>query len=188
MKRARHEGYRARSAFKLEELDRRDRLVRPGMRVVDLGAAPGGWCQYLQRQHGNKLRIVALDILPMDPLPGVDILTGDFRDAAVLAQLEVVVGTPKVDLVLSDMAPNISGIDAADQAGSIHLAELALEFARDRLGPAGTFVVKVFQGEGFDDYLAAVRQGFAKVNIRKPEASRARSSEVYLVARNPRVR
>lgn len=188
MKRAQHEGFRSRSAYKLEELDRRDRLVRPGMTVVDLGAAPGGWCQYLQRQHGDKVRIVALDILPMDALPGVHVITGDFREESVLGELERVVGSDPVHLVLSDMAPNISGVDAADQAGSVHLAELAMEFACNRLGPGGIFVVKLFQGEGFDAFLAGLRQHFGKVAIRKPAASRPRSREVYLVARSPRVR
>jgi 23S rRNA (uridine2552-2'-O)-methyltransferase len=184
---ARREGYRSRAVYKLEELDQRDHLIRPGITVVDLGAAPGGWAQYVQKRHGDRVRVVALDVLPMDPIPGVIIIQGDFREAGVLAELEAALGTTKVDLVLSDMAPNISGVDAADQAGTVHLAELALEFARARLKPSGAFVVKLFQGEGFDDFLKVLRQAFAKVALRKPKASRPRSREIYLVARGLRV-
>ncbi len=187
VKQARHEGYRSRAVYKLEELDRRDHLLKPGMSIVDLGAAPGGWCQYVQRRLGGKVRIVALDVLPMDPIPGVSFIQGDFREAAVLEQLEAVVGESKVDLVLSDMAPNISGVDAADQAGTVHLAELALEFARARLKPGGVLVTKLFQGEGFDEFLRNLRQAFSKVALRKPKASRPRSREIYLVARGLRV-
>lgn len=187
VKQARHEGYRSRAVYKLEELDQRDHLLKPGQAIVDLGAAPGGWCQYIERKLGNRARIVALDILPMDPLPGVVFIHGDFREAAVLQQLEAAVGGTQVDLVLSDMAPNISGVDAADQAGSVHLAELALDFARNRLKPGGVLVVKLFQGEGFDEFLKNLRQVFAKVALRKPRASRPRSREVYLVARGPSV-
>ncbi|MGH8441432.1 MAG: 23S rRNA (uridine(2552)-2'-O)-methyltransferase RlmE [Nevskiaceae bacterium] len=187
VKQARHEGYRSRAVYKLEELDQRDRLLRPGISIVDLGAAPGGWSQYVQRRLGDKARIVALDVLPMDPLPGVTFIQGDFRDAPVLEALEAAVGATKVDLVLSDMAPNISGVDAADQAGTVHLAELALDFARTRLKPGGALVVKLFQGEGFDEFLKQLRQAFAKVALRKPKASRPRSREIYLVARGLRV-
>ena len=187
VKQARHEGYRSRAVYKLEELDQRDRLLKPGISVVDLGAAPGGWCQYIQRRLGDKARIVALDVLPMDPLPGVAFIQGDFRDAAVLEALEAAVGAARVDLVLSDMAPNISGVDAADQAGTVHLAELALDFARTRLKPGGALVVKLFQGEGFDEFLKQLRQAFGKVALRKPKASRPRSRETYLVARGLRV-
>jgi len=187
VKQARHEGYRSRAVYKLEELDQRDRLLKPGISIVDLGAAPGGWCQYIQRRLGDRVRIAALDVLPMDPLAGVSFIQGDFREAAVLEQLEAVVGAAKVDLVLSDMAPNISGVDAADQAGTLHLAELALEFARARLRPGGAFVVKLFQGEGFDEFLKNLRQAFGKVALRKPKASRPRSREIYLVARGLRV-
>lgn len=187
VKQARHDGYRSRAVYKLQELDQRDRLLKPGISVVDLGAAPGGWCQYIERQLGDKARIVALDVLPMDPVPGVTFIQGDFREAAVLEQLEAAVGEAKVDLVLSDMAPNISGVDAADQAGTVHLAELALEFARARLKPGGALVAKLFQGEGFDDFLKNLRQAFSKVVLRKPKASRPRSREVYLVARGLRV-
>lgn len=187
VKQARHQGYRSRAVYKLEELDRRDHLLKPGISIVDLGAAPGGWCQYIERKLGGRAKVVALDVLPMDPLPGVTFIQGDFREAVVLEQLEAVLGGTKVDLVLSDMAPNISGVDAADQAGGVHLAELALEFARARLKPAGALVVKLFQGEGFDGFLGNLRKNFAKVALRKPKASRPRSREIYLVARGLRV-
>jgi 23S rRNA (uridine2552-2'-O)-methyltransferase len=189
VKQARHEGYRSRAVYKLEELDQRDHLLRPGISIVDLGAAPGGWCQYIERKLGDRVRIVATDILPMDPVAGTNFtfIQGDFREAAVLEAIEKAVGAAKVDLVLSDMAPNISGVDAADQAGSVHLAELALEFARARLKPSGALVVKLFQGEGFDGFLKGLRLAFEKVTLRKPKASRPRSREVYLVARGLRV-
>ncbi|HUS24389.1 MAG TPA: RlmE family RNA methyltransferase [Candidatus Binatia bacterium] len=186
--RARREGYRSRAVYKLEELDQRDHLLRPGLTVVDLGAAPGGWCQYIQRRHGARVRVIALDVLPMDPVPGVTFLQGDFREAAVLARLEEALAGSPVDLVLSDLAPNISGVDAADQAGTVLLAELALDFARRHLRPGGTLLLKLFQGEGFDEFLKVLRQGFAKVAIRKPQASRSRSSEIYLLAQRLRVR
>jgi 23S rRNA (uridine2552-2'-O)-methyltransferase len=189
VKQARHQGYRSRAVYKLEELDQRDHLLKPGISIVDLGAAPGGWCQYIERKLGDRVRIVATDILPMDPVAGTNFtfIQGDFREAAVLEAIEKAVGAAKVDLVLSDMAPNISGVDAADQAGSVHLAELALEFARARLKPSGALVVKLFQGEGFDGFLKGLRLAFEKVTLRKPKASRPRSREVYLVARGLRV-
>ena len=189
VKQARHEGYRSRAVYKLEELDQRDHLLRPGISIVDLGAAPGGWSQYIERKLGDRVRIVATDILPMDPVAGTNFtfVLGDFREPAVLEAIEAAVGAAKVDLVLSDMAPNISGVDAADQAGSAHLAELALEFARARLKPNGALVVKLFQGEGFDEFLKNLRQAFTKVTLRKPKASRPRSREIYLVARGLRV-
>ena len=189
VQKARREGYRSRAVYKLEELDQRDRLLKPGISIVDLGEAPGGWCQYIERRLGDRVRIVATDVLPMDPVAGTNFtfVLGDFREPEVLATIEAAVGEAKVDLVLSDMAPNISGVDAADQAGSVHLAELALEFARQRLKPSGAFVVKLFQGEGFDEYLRALRLAFAKVTLRKPKASRPRSREIYLVARGLRV-
>lgn len=187
VKQARHEGYRSRAVYKLEELDQRDHLLRPGISIVDLGAAPGGWCQYIRKRLGNKAKVVALDVLPIEPIPGVTVIQGDFRDAEVLAQLEVAIGAAKVDLVLSDMAPNISGIDSADQAGGVHLAELALDFARNRLKPGGALVTKMFQGEGFDEFVKNLRQAFDKVVLRKPKASRPRSREIYLVARGLRV-
>jgi len=189
VKQARHEGYRSRAVYKLEELDQRDHLLKPGISIVDLGAAPGGWSQYIERKLGDRVRIVATDILPMDPVAGTNFtfVLGDFREPAVLEAIEAAVGAAKVDLVLSDMAPNISGVDAADQAGSAHLAELALEFARARLKPNGALVVKLFQGEGFDEFLKNLRQAFTKVTLRKPKASRPRSREIYLVARGLRV-
>ena len=187
VKQARHEGYRSRAVYKLEELDQRDHLLRPGISIVDLGAAPGGWSQYVRKRLGEKARVVALDVLPMDPIPGVTLIQGDFREADVLEQLEAAVGAAKVDLVLSDMAPNISGIDSADQAAGVLLAELALDFARARLKPGGVLVTKLFQGEGFDEFVRNLRQTFDKVVLRKPKASRPRSREIYLVARGLRV-
>ena len=189
VQKARREGYRSRAVYKLEELDRRDHLLKPGISIVDLGAAPGGWCQYIERRLGDRVRIVATDLLPMDPVAGTNFtfIQGDFREPAVLERIEAAVGEARVDLVLSDLAPNISGVDAADQAASVYLAELALEFARNRLKPGGAFVTKLFQGEGFDEFLRTLRQAFAKVSLRKPKASRPRSREVYLVARGPRV-
>ncbi len=181
---ARRQGYRSRAVYKLKEIQERDRILKSGQIVVDLGAAPGGWCQYARPLLGARGQMFALDILPMDPVPDVDFIHGDFREDAVLLQLESRVGDQMVDLVLSDMAPNISGIDAADQAGSIYLCELALEFAKAHLKPRGTFLVKVFQGEGFEDYVKTVREVFETVAIRKPKASRPRSREVYLLARN----
>ena len=183
---ARKLGYRSRAVFKLQEIIEKDRLARPGMLVVDLGAAPGGWSQYLRPLLGAKGRIIALDILPIEPIKDVEVLVGDFREDAVLQDLEARVGSQALDLVLSDIAPNLSGVDAADQAASIHLCELALDFARAHLRKGGALVVKVFQGEGFDGYLKACREAFDSVSIRKPRASRPRSREVYLVARNYR--
>jgi 23S rRNA (uridine2552-2'-O)-methyltransferase len=181
VKQARSQGYRARAAFKLLELDERERLLRPGQRIVDLGAAPGSWSQVAQQRVGPQGRVVALDILPMEPLAGVDFIEGDFREVDVLQQLETLVGG-RVDLVMSDMAPNISGIAASDQARSMDLAELALEFAVEWLEPEGRFVVKLFQGEGFDDYVREARRTFKSVRLRKPAASRKESREVYMVA------
>lgn len=183
MKEARKQGYRSRAVFKLKEIAERDHLLRPGMVVVDLGAAPGGWSQLARPLLGPKGRLIALDILPMDPLPDVDLITGDFREEAVLRQLEERVGQKSVDLVLSDMAPNVSGIDSADQVGQLYLCELALDFAKQHLRTGGDFLAKVFQGEGFETYLKMLRQDFESVTIRKPKASRPRSREVYLLAR-----
>ena len=181
VKEARSRGYRARAAFKLIELDERDRFFRSGQHVVDLGAAPGSWAQVAAERVGAEGRVVALDILPMDPVSGVEFIQGDFREPEPLDQLETLVGE-RVDLVLSDMAPNISGITVADSARSMHLAELALEFARQRLASDGVFVVKLFQGEGFDGFLRDVRKTFRHVRLRKPAASRKQSREIYLVA------
>ncbi|MEK6805466.1 MAG: 23S rRNA (uridine(2552)-2'-O)-methyltransferase RlmE [Pseudomonadota bacterium] len=184
---ARRLGFRSRAIFKLKEINERDKLFRQGQIVVDLGAAPGAWSQYARPMLGPKGRLIALDILPMDPLPGVDFICGDFREESVLKALEARVGEgARVDLVLSDMAPNITGVNTADQVGTILLCELALEFARTWLKPKGIFLTKLFQGEGFDDYLRKVRASFESVAIRKPKASRPRSREVYLLARNLR--
>jgi 23S rRNA (uridine2552-2'-O)-methyltransferase len=184
---ARKEGYRSRAVYKLKEIDERDRLIKPGMTVVDLGAAPGGWSQWARPRVGKAGRVVALDILPMEPVAGVDFLCGDFREESVLHQLEALVPPNSADLVLSDMAPNISGIEVADQASSIYLCELAMDFAIQRLKPGGAMLVKLFQGEGSEAFLKAVRARFAKVQVRKPKASRARSPEIYLLARDLRL-
>lgn len=181
---ARRLGFRSRAVFKLKEIQEKDKILKPGQIVVDLGAAPGGWSQYARPLLGSRGQLFALDILPFEPIPGVDIIVGDFREDAVLRQLEDKVGDQSVDVVLSDMAPNLSGIDPADQAASIYLCELALEFAKAHLKPRGTLLVKAFQGEGFEAYLKAMREAFETVSIRKPRASRARSNEVYLLARN----
>lgn len=182
VKRAQKEGLRSRAVFKLRELDERYRLLKPGMIVVDLGAAPGGWSEYAAGRVGAKGKVVALDILPMDAIAGVDFILGDFREDAVLAQLRETVGADKVQVVLSDMAPNMSGSKAVDQPRAIHLAELALEAATELLAAGGSFVIKLFHGEGFDDYVREVRRSFASVAVKKPDASRSRSREVYLLA------
>ncbi|HEU0198600.1 MAG TPA: 23S rRNA (uridine(2552)-2'-O)-methyltransferase RlmE [Nevskiaceae bacterium] len=186
VKEARAKGYRSRAWFKLAEIDARDHLLRPGLVVVDLGAAPGGWSQYARPKLGPKGRLLALDILPMEPVAGVDFILGDFRATEILTAADQAMAARPADLVLSDMAPNISGINAADQAGSIGLAELALAFACDHLKTGGDLLVKVFSGEGFDTYLRELRRHFGRVVVRKPGASRARSREVYLLARNYR--
>ena len=177
-------GYRARSSFKLLEIDAKDHLLKPGMWVVDLGAAPGGWTQVALQKVGKLGRVIALDVLEMTPLAGADVIQGDFTEAAVLAELNEMVGVHPIDLVISDMAPNISGVVLSDQAKSYYLAELALDFATHHLKPGGALVVKVFQGEGFDAYLKSLRAGFGKVMIRKPDASRNHSKEVYLVGKD----
>lgn len=180
VKRAKSEGYRSRAAFKLLEIDEKDRLFRNGMTVVDLGSTPGGWSQVAaEKVKGGK--VIALDILPMEPISGVDFIQGDFREEEMLSLLEKSLDGRQVDLVISDMAPNLSGVGTTDQARSMHLAELALEFSRDHLKPGGFFLVKVFQGEGYEDYLKEMRAVFHKVLSRKPKASRDRSSEVYLL-------
>lgn len=184
VKRAQKDGYRARSSYKLLELDEKDRLLRPGMRVLDLGSAPGGWSQVAASRVGDRGRVVATDILPMDAIRGVEFIQGDFREQAILDRILAQLAGEKADLVLSDMSPNISGISSADQAASIYLLELALDMARRVLKPGGVFVAKLFQGEGSDDYLKAVRGAFGKVAIRKPAASRSRSREVYVVAKD----
>ena len=183
VKRAQREGWRSRAVFKLQEIQERERLLRPGLRCVDLGAAPGSWSQYAARIVGGSSRIVATDILAMDEIPGVDFVQGDFREAAVLAEVLARLGAAKVDLVLSDMAPNMAGIDAVDQPRSMYLAELALEFADRVLAPGGDLLVKVFQGEGFDQIIKDARTRYGRVLTKKPKASRTRSPEIYLLAR-----
>ena len=175
-------GLRSRAVFKIDEIQLKDKLIKPGMTVVDLGAAPGGWSQFAVEQVGDKGRVIACDILPMDPIAGVDFLQGDFREEAVLATLLERVGDTKVDVVMSDMAPNMSGTLAVDQPRSMYLVELALEMCKEVLAPNGSFVVKVFQGVGSEEYLKAVREVFKVVKVRKPDSSRARSREVYIVA------
>jgi 23S rRNA (uridine2552-2'-O)-methyltransferase len=186
VKKAQAEGLRSRAAYKLEELVERDRLLKPGMVVVDLGAAPGGWSQWVRQALGDGGRVIALDILDMPSLAGVEFLHGDFRDDAVLSQLETALGGQPVDLVLSDMAPNKSGMDAVDQPRAMHLAELAMDFADRHLRPGGTLLIKLFQGVGFDEYVRELRRRYARVAIRKPAASRRRSPEVYALAQDRR--
>jgi len=183
VKQAQKDGYRSRSSYKLIQLNEKDRLIRPGMLVVDLGCAPGGWSQVAARLVGAKGRVLATDILPMEPLKNVDFIQGDFTEEAVLKQVLDWLGDNKPDVVLSDIAPNISGIDSADQASSMYLVELALDMARQVLKPKGDFVAKVFQGTGSEEFLKDLRTSFDKVLIRKPAASRSRSREVYMVAK-----
>ena len=183
VKLAQQRGFRSRAVFKLEEIDSRDRLIRPGMSVVDLGAAPGGWSQYVAGKIGKHGRIIALDILPVEAIPGVEIIQGDFQDEQILNQvLQALEGKP-VDLVLSDMAPNMSGTRVVDQTRAIYLAELALDMARLILKPGGAFVAKLFMGAGFEEYQKNARNSFSGLANRKPKASRDRSREVYLVGK-----
>lgn len=186
VKRAQQYGYRSRAAYKLLEIDQRDRLLRPGMIVVDLGAAPGSWCQVVMQKLKGQGRLLAIDLLPVAPLPGMEVLQGDFASDEGLAWLEDKLQGKPMDLVLSDMAPNISGIVLSDQARHYELCEMALAFSGKWLKPDGAFVVKVFQGVGFEAYRKQMREVFAQVQIRKPEASRDRSNEVYLLGRNLR--
>ena len=183
VKQAQKDGYRSRASYKLIELNERDKLIRPGMLIMDLGSAPGGWSQVAGRLVGDKGRVLATDILPMDPLKNVDFIQGDFREEAVFNQILDLLNGSKPDLIISDIAPNIGGIASADQASSIYLVELALDMARKVLKPKGNFVAKLFQGVGSDDYLKELRTSFEKVSIRKPAASRQRSREVYVVAK-----
>jgi 23S rRNA (uridine2552-2'-O)-methyltransferase len=183
VKQAQIDGYRSRSAYKLIQINDKDRLIQPNMLIVDLGAAPGGWCQVAGRLIGRRGRVVATDILPMDALPNVDFIQGDFTDEAVLAKILEALGGIAPDLVICDIAPNISGIDSADQARSMYLVELALDMVKRTLKPGGNFVTKLFQGAGSEDYIRQMRKAFDKVAIRKPEASRSKSREVYLVAK-----
>ena len=178
---AQKEGFRSRAAYKLLEIDAREQLLKPGMVVVDLGATPGGWCQVAAARVGQGGKVIALDLLPLDPLAGVDFIQGDFREEAVLRKLEGLLQGRPVGLVISDMAPNISGVAPADQARAMHLAELALEFALAHLKQDGSFLVKVFQGAGFEEFYKLMRKSFTRVVTRKPKASRDRSSEVYLL-------
>lgn len=183
VKQAQKDGYRARSAYKLLEINEKDRLLRPGLLVLDLGSAPGGWSQVAGNLVGSKGKIIATDILPMESVKNVDFIQGDFREQSVLDEILAHLGGARPDLVISDIAPNITGIDSADQAGSIYLLELALDLVRQVLKPQGHFVAKLFQGEGSDAYLKDLRRSFDKVTVRKPAASRPRSREVYFVAR-----
>ncbi len=181
VKQAKKEGYRSRAAYKLIEIAERDHLLAPGITIVDLGAAPGGWSQVAIERLGPNGRVIAVDFREMLPLPGVTFVQGDFTEASVLAQLEETLGKCPVDLVISDMSPNISGIGMVDQARGMHLAELALDFSSTRLNSGGNFLVKVFQGSGFDEFLRIMRGSFNRVVTRKPGASRGRSSELYLL-------
>ena len=181
VKRAQKEGYRARAAYKLIEIDDKDKLIKPGMTIVDLGSTPGSWCQVVVQRLKGQGRIIALDILDMQPINGVEFIQGDFREEVVLKQLESTLNNKPIDLVIADMAPNMSGIADVDQAGAAYLTELALDFSKDWLKPSGNFLVKVFMGAGFEEILQTMRQMFDKVVTRKPEASRGRSNEVYLL-------
>jgi len=183
VRRAKQEGYRSRAAYKLLEILQKDKLVRPGMTVVDLGAAPGGWSQVLAPLLAGSGRVIALDSLDMEPIPGVVFVRADFSEDVALEQLRQALGGRPADLVLSDMAPNISGVGLVDQARSVHLAELALEFSRSYLKPGGCLLVKVFQGTGLDEYRKQLGEAFASVAVRKPKASRDRSSELFLLAK-----
>lgn len=181
VKLAQKEGYRARAAYKLMEIDDKDKLIKPGMTVVDLGSAPGSWSQVAVQRLKGQGKVIALDILDMQPIAGVTFIQGDFREESVLRELEEKINKTQVDLVIADMAPNISGVKDVDQAGAAYLTELALEFSKDWLKPDGNFLVKVFIGVGFEEILKNMRQMFDKVVTRKPKASRDRSSEVYLL-------
>ncbi len=183
VKQSKGDGYRSRASYKLIELDNKDKLFKSGMTVVDLGAAPGGWSQVAAERVGDKGRVVASDILPMDSMAGVEFVQGDFTEEAVLAEVMRALGDAPADLVISDMAPNMSGMAAVDQPAAMYLVELALDMARQVLKPGGNFIAKVFQGEGFDEYLKEMRQSFKTVVTRKPDASRARSREVYLLGK-----
>lgn len=183
VQKAQEQGRRSRAAFKLLEIQQKDQLIKPGARVVDLGAAPGGWCEVAVELAGAQGSVLALDILPMDPIEGVAFIEGDFTEDEPLAALEALLEGERVDVVMSDMAPNLSGIAVADQARAMYLAELAQAFARDWLVEGGDFLVKVFQGEGFDEFLQSLRSEYAKVLVRKPDSSRSRSREVYMLGR-----
>lgn len=181
VKQAKKDGYRSRAAYKLLEIAERNQLLKPGMVVVDLGAAPGSWSQVVMQKIGRKGKVIALDLLEMEPLQGVDFIQGDFREACILNMLEEKLVNCKLDLVISDMSPNVSGIAISDQARSIYLVELALAFSMERLNPGGNFLVKAFQGRDFDQLVCSMRTAFQQVIIRKPKASRERSKELYLL-------
>lgn len=181
VKMAQKDGYRARAAYKLIEIDDKDKLIKPGMTVVDLGSTPGSWSQVAMKRMQNQGRVIALDILDMTPINGVEFIQGDFREEEVLKKLEKTLNNKQIDLVIADMAPNMSGIADVDQAGAVYLTELALEFSKDWLKPNGNFLVKVFMGAGFEEVLQSMRSMFEKVVTRKPKASRGRSTEVYLL-------
>ena len=184
VQRARREGWRSRAVFKLEQIDEKERLLKPGMVVVDLGSAPGSWSQYVTQKLKARSRIIAVDLLAMDSLPDVEFVQGDFQDDDIFEQLLQAVGEEGADLVMSDMAPNITGTKVVDQPRSMYLVELALDMARRVLKPGGNFVCKVFQGEGFDEFVRDARNSFERVRVIKPKASRPGSRDVYLVARN----
>jgi 23S rRNA (uridine2552-2'-O)-methyltransferase len=184
VQRARRDGWRSRAVYKLEQIDQKEHFLRPDMVCVDVGSAPGSWSQYVTRKLKGRARIVAVDILPMDLLPDVEFIQGDFQDEAVLEQILAATGEQGVDLVMSDIAPNITGTRVVDQPRSMYLVELALDLARRVLKPGGSFVCKVFQGEGIDEFVIDTRNSFERVKVMKPKASRAGSREVYLVARN----
>ena len=184
VRQAQQAGYRSRAAFKLLEINERDHILRPGMTVIDLGAAPGGWTQVAAKIVGERGRVIALDILPMDSIAGVGFIQGDFREEAVFAALLDMVGDQRVDLVISDMAPNISGMKSVDQPRAMYLAELALDVARKVLSPGGALLVKAFEGEGIDEFRRELRHSFKTVLTRKPKASRPASREVYMLAKN----
>ena len=184
VKRAQRDGYRSRAVYKLLEIQEKDHLIKPGQVVVDLGAAPGGWSQVAVRLVGRKGMVLAMDILDMQPIPGVEFLQGDFLEPEILDALKEKLGGRPVDLVISDMAPNVSGMAAVDQPRGMYLCELALDFAREVLNPGGALLTKVFHGEGFDDYIRDARSSFGRVVTRKPKASRPKSREVYMVATN----
>lgn len=183
VKMAQNQGWRSRAVFKLIEIQEKDHIIKPGMNVIDLGAAPGGWSQYVRKIVAKKNKVLALDILSMDPLEGVEFIQGDFRETLVLDELYAALDGASVNVVLSDMAPNMSGNKGIDQPNSIYLCELALDTARTVLGRGGTFLVKAFQGEGYENFLKDIRQSFSSVLIRKPKASRPRSNEVYILAK-----
>ena len=178
---AREQGYRSRAVFKLDEIQRKDHVLKPGQFVLDLGAAPGGWSEYASHAVGASGRVIAVDLLPMEPIAGVEFLQGDFTEQQVLDQILDLASGRKFDLVLSDMAPNLSGMQSVDQPRAIYLAELAFDLARDFLASGGVFIVKLFQGEGFEDLISSFRRTFVTVKFRKPDASRSRSSEIYAV-------